>query len=399
MDTGIKNGKHHTNNISILKLLFLISVTYIVALSSFASPAGEKDWVIVIDAGHGGKDPGALGSFARESNIALAIALKTGRYIEQNVKNAKVLYTRKTDVFVELTDRAEFANKNKADLFISIHANWGASKTVRGTETYIMGLAKDDQNLEVAMKENEVILLEDDFSTKYEGFDPKSPESYIMFTLMQNIFREQSTGIASNIQSQFRDRVSRVDRGVKQAGFWVLYMTTMPSVLVETGFITNQEEEQFLTSDEGQDYLASAIFRATRDYINEIDKKSYRAGITDQPENIVQAANSGQPSEKFIDTLAVQKADTAEEIFFMVQFKISMKQLALRPENFKGIEDVREFRIDNLYKYASGKFLNLKDATEYRKKILLLYQDAFVIAVQGNKILPLQKAIELKRKK
>ena len=188
MSTGIKNGKHHTINIYNDKIDF--SFAHYSSLYQLQLPdiKNEKKWVIVIDAGHGGKDPGALGSFSYEKNIALAIALKTGEYIEKNLKNVKVIYTRKNDTFVDLRNGPNIANKNNADLFISIHANWAKSKNIQGTETYIMGLAKDEQNLEVAMKENEVILLENDYSTKYEGFDPKSPESYIMFTLMQNIF-------------------------------------------------------------------------------------------------------------------------------------------------------------------------------------------------------------------
>ena len=175
----------------------------------------DKNWVIVIDAGHGGKDPGALGSFSAEKNITLAIALKTGSYIEQNLKNVTVIYTRKTDAFVDLKDRPAIANKNNADLFISIHVNSANVKSVHGAETYVMGATKDEQNLEVAMKENEVILLENDYSTTYEGFDPKSPESYIMFSLMQNIYLRQSTSLASRIQTQYRERYDRLDRGVK----------------------------------------------------------------------------------------------------------------------------------------------------------------------------------------
>ncbi len=279
MGTDIKNGKQRTNYIHTLGfLLFLILLNFHPGLQGLS--ASEKTWIIVIDPGHGGKDPGAIGSTSREKDITLAIALKAGEYLEKNLKNVKVLYTRKSDVFVELRDRAEFANRNKADLFISIHANWAGAKNIRGTETYVMGIAKDEQNLEVAMKENEVILREDDFSTKYEGFDPKSAESYIMFASMQNIFHEQSTGLASNVQSQFKNRTGRFDRGVKQAGFWVLYMTTMPSVLIETGFITNADEEKYLASKEGQEFIASAIFRASRDYINDVDKKSNITTLT-----------------------------------------------------------------------------------------------------------------------
>ena len=159
-------------------------------------------------------------------------------------------------------DRPEIANKNKADLFISIHANWAKNKNVSGPETYIMGLAKDEDNLAVAMKENEVILLEEDYSTKYQGFDPKSPESYIIFTLTQNVYQKQSADLAMKVQTQFKERANRNDRGVRQAGFWVLFNTSMPSVLIETGFITNATEENYLNSEQGQDYLASAIYRA-----------------------------------------------------------------------------------------------------------------------------------------
>lgn len=384
METGIYNGKQYTKNIFNTKLVIILLILFTGSLQ-FITTASEKTWVIVIDAGHGGKDPGALGAASREKNITLAIALKTGEYIEQNIKNAQVLYTRKTDVFVDIKERAEFANKNKADLFISIHANWGGSKSIRGTETFVMGHTKDEQNLEVAMKENEVILLEDDFSTKYEGFDPKSPESYIMFTLMQNIFQEQSTSLASNIQSQFKNRVSRVDRGVKQAGFWVLYMTTMPSVLVETGFITHPEEEKYLTSKEGQDYLASAIFRATRDYINDVDKKS---SISTLKENLI---------APIADTSA--GSNTTDDLAFMIQITTSIDKKEIKPENFKGLADVVEIPAQDRFKYASGSFQNYPDAVLYRKKIEIIYPDAFVIAVKNNKILPLQEAMEMLKNK
>ena len=385
MGTRIKNGKLHTNNIYNLKLLLnILLITYISGLTS--AIAYEKNWVIVIDAGHGGKDPGALGSYSREKNITLAIALKTGEFIEQNVRNAKVLYTRKTDVFTDIRDRAEFANKNNADLFISIHANWAEQKYIHGTETFVMGLAKDQENLEVAMKENEVILLEDDYTTKYEGFDPKSPESYIMFTVMQNIFLEQSTSLASKMQSQFKDRVYRVDRGVKQAGFWVLYMTTMPSVLTEIGFITNLVEEKYMNSKQGQDYISSAIYRACHDYINDIDRKS---GIS---------TTRNQEPEPKSDTSARVMAGTGE-ISFMVQITTSTVKKEIRPENFKGINDVIEIDSQDRYKYATGNFIDYSDAVKYRRKIVTIFPDAFVIAVRDNKILPLQEALELKNKK
>jgi N-acetylmuramoyl-L-alanine amidase len=384
MGSVIKNDKECTNNIIALKLLCIaiLSLLFVNGPTVFAS---EKTWVIVIDAGHGGKDPGAIGSISKEKNINLAIALKTGEYLEQNLKNVRVLYTRKTDVFMELRDRPEFANKNKADLFISIHSNWISKSSIKGTETWIMGPAQDDENLEVAMKENEVILLEDDFSTKYEGFDPKSPDSYIMFTVMQNTFKTQSTWLASNIQSQFKNRAGRVDRGVKQAGFWVLYMTTMPSVLIETGFITNAEEEKFLVSKEGQDYIASAIFRAARDYINEIDKKSQISTSADADTTVA------------TDTSDAENIPVTDELRFMIQITSSTEKKELIPENFKGIKDVKEISLDSRFRYTTGSFADYFEAVEYRKKITTLYPDAFVIAVKNDKVLPLQEALKSKQ--
>lgn len=346
----------------------------------------DKTWVIVIDAGHGGKDPGALGSFSFEKNITLPVALKTGEYIEHNIKNVTVIYTRKTDTFVDIKDRANIANRYNADLFISIHANWANSKNTHGTETFIMGVDKDPQNLEVAKKENEVILLENDFSTKYEGFDPKSPESYIMFTLTQNIYQEQSTGLAYKIQTQYKDSNNRTDRGVKQAGFWVLFMTTMPSVLTETGFITNPAEEKYLNSNDGQDYIASSIFRACRDYINEIDSRSGISTVKEQ--------NSDQ---KALNTIPVSSAEG--KIEYMVQFLTASSKIDIKPENFKGLNDVFEFDSKDRFRYASGRFSEFSEAATYRKRLRDIYPDAFVIAVKDNKIVPLQQALDQEKKK
>jgi N-acetylmuramoyl-L-alanine amidase len=384
MTTGIKNGKHYAFNIHRVILFSLF-----ISVPSVSFSAGgiktEKNRVIVIDAGHGGKDPGAHGSMSREKDITLAIALKTGEYIQKNIRNVTVIYTRKDDSTVDLRDRPKIANKVNADLFISIHANWADSKKVMGAETYVMGHAKDQANLEVAMKENAVMLLEDDYSTKYEGFDPKSAESYIMFSLTQKVFQEQSTDLATKIQRQFRERVNRNDRDVKQAGFWVLYNTKMPSVLVETGFITNTAEEKYLNSKEGQDYLASSIFRACREYLNEIDSKS------------AVSLEQNDVSDLKTDTLPDVNIKT-DEIYFMVQVSTSTVKTELRPENFKGLSGITEINANDRFKYAAGTFDDYSDAANYRKLIDTLYPDAFVIAVKDNKILPLQQALEQKRK-
>lgn len=381
----IKNGKVHTINIYNIIFIFCIIVLNPYNVSG-KNIGNGKGWVIVIDAGHGGKDPGAIGSFSREKNITLAIALKTGEYIEKNIKDVTVIYTRKDDSFVDLKERANIANRNNADLFISIHANWAKSKTIHGTETFIMGLAKDDQNLEVAMKENEVILLENDHSTKYEGFDPKSPESYIMFTLMQNIYQKQSTGLASKIQSQYRSNIKRGDRGVKQAGFWVLYMTTMPSVLTETGFMTDPEEEKYLNSKEGQDNIALSIFRACNEYINEINSKSIL--FTDIPADTALREKTPVPVQP-----------SGGEISFMVQVAASKTKTDIKPENFKGLKEIYEISSQDRYKYATGKFDEYPEAVQYRKEIKNKYPDAFVIAVKDNVILPLQEALNQTKNK
>jgi len=383
MSTGIKNGKQHTFNIykAILFSLFIVTTT----ISSSAGGVKDgKNWVIVIDPGHGGRDPGALGAISREKDINLAISLKTGEYIERNIRNVTVIYTRKDDSFVELIDRPKIANKANADLFISIHTNSINSKNVMGAETWIMGYAKDQANLEVAMKENSVMLREDDFSTKYEGFNPNSSESYIMFSLTQKVFQAESTDLASKIQTEFRERVNRNDRDVKQAGFWVLYTTKMPSVLVETGFITNPTEEKYLNSKEGQDYLASAIFRACRDYLSEIGSKS---GILTEKK---------PDSDEKSDTLT-EVNQPAGETYYMVQVKTSSSKTEIKPENFKGLKDIKEMNALDHFKYVTGSFTNYSDAVQYRKKIELVYPDAFVIAVKDNKIVPLQQALDQKK--
>jgi N-acetylmuramoyl-L-alanine amidase len=227
---------------------------------------------IVIDAGHGGRDPGAVGSFSKEKDVALAIALKLGNIINENLKDVEVIYTRKTDVFIPLYERSDIANKNDADLFISIHANAQKSgNNAFGTETYIMGPHASERNLDIATKENSVILLEDNYEEKYEGFDPSSPESYILFSLYQNAYLKNSLRLADLIEDQFKNRVRRHSRGVKQAGLLVLWRSAMPSVLVEVGFMSNPIEEKYLNNDLNQTYLASAIFRAIRDYKQELE--------------------------------------------------------------------------------------------------------------------------------
>jgi N-acetylmuramoyl-L-alanine amidase len=252
-----------------LTTLFL-AITLLNSSSTIVPPEFKVD-VVVIDAGHGGKDHGTSGKIMKEKDLALKIALKVGKYIEENVPGVKVIYTRKDDRYLSLDERADIANKNKADLFICIHANANPNVRAFGTETYVMGLHKDESNLSVAKRENSVILLDENYHERYEGFDPNSPESYILFTLTQSAYQASSLSFAKKVEDQFKKRVGRVSRGVKQAGFLVLWRTTMPSVLIETGFLSNGPEEKFLASDDGQELIASGIYRAFKEYKNEVE--------------------------------------------------------------------------------------------------------------------------------
>lgn len=242
-------------------------------LASFHT-AGELDYKvkkIVIDPGHGGKDPGTSGSSSKEKDVALEIALKLGKTINEYLPDVEVIYTRDGDSFPQLNERADLANNSGADLFLSIHCNWISNPKIKGTETYVMGVHKSDDNLKIAQRENSVILLEDGYEENYDDFDPNSPESYILFSLYQSAYQESSLKLAQNIETQFKDRANRRSRGVKSAGFLVLWQTSMPSVLIETGFLSNPQEEKELNDELYQEYIASAIFRAVRDYKNDLE--------------------------------------------------------------------------------------------------------------------------------
>ncbi|WP_249414452.1 N-acetylmuramoyl-L-alanine amidase family protein [Marinifilum caeruleilacunae] len=339
---------------------------------------------VVIDAGHGGKDPGALGKTSREKDIVLNISLKLGGYIQKYFPGVKVVYTRKTDVFIPLNKRSEIANKNKADLFISIHANANNNSRIRGTETYTLGLHKTEENLAVAMKENAVMQYEDDWSTKYEGFDPNNPASYIIFNLMQGVNRDKSISMAELTEHQFKHRVGRHSRGVREAGFWVLKQVSMPSILVEVGFISNPTEEKFLKTKQGQDYLASAIFRAFRAYKDKIEQTS--GVLSKQEEN-----------EKNIAQEISEEANTAEEVEYCIQIKSSTKQIPLTARSFKNIMDIKERQVDGTYKYTVGSTSDYAEILKLQKSIRKKIKDCFVVAFYKGKRISLTKAKELQK--
>jgi len=343
-------------------LLFLMPVL------AFAQQ-GEKIQTIVIDPGHGGKDTGALGSVTQEKDLNLAVALKFGNYIKENLPDVKVVYTRDTDVFVELNERAAIANSNNADVFISIHCNsTEGTTTANGAETFVMGESKNEKNLEVAKKENAAILLEDN-TDAYDNFDPNSTEAYILFSLSQSLYQSQSLNLADKVQKQFANKVGRHDRGVQQAGFLVLWKTSMPSILVELGFINNTKEEQFLNSERGQTQMALALYRAFESYKREFESENHVSSKSGNNEN------SAKPTVK---------GDT----YFTVQFSSLNKKVPVTDQAFKGVKEIEVYEYNGLYRYVSGRFLTKAEAVARQNEVRNLgFTDAFIIAfVDGERV-------------
>ncbi len=362
--------------------------------------SAQKVNTIVLDAGHGGHDTGALGKNSREKDIALAIVLKLSDYIHKNMKDVKVILTRKDDTFVELYRRARIANENNADLFISVHCNSTKSPYAYGVETFVMGLHKSDANLAVAKAENAAILLEDNYVEKYDGFDPNSPEGNIFFSMMQNAFLDKSLDFAGSVQHQLVDVLRMPNRGVKQAGFLVLYKTAMPGVLIETGFLSNPKEEKNLLSDNGQDEIAQAIFNALFNYKNQIEKNSIvrenvdtlAAGksITDNSKNTVNSRLGNAPT----------KPDSPEVVSFRVQFALYSKAKPVDSKLFSGIDDLKMYYHGGSYKYTSGDFNTMEDALQRRKEMITKgYKDAFVVAFKGDERITNDEARRLTEKK
>lgn len=366
---------------SIYKPLNIVGFVFLFILIHFPALAQEKkQFTVVIDPGHGGKDSGALGKISKEKDIVLSISLKLGKLIQENLPLVKVIYTRSTDVFIELNKRAEIANNNHADLFISIHANSIKKPSIYGTETFVMGLHKTSGNLEVAMKENAVIELEEDYSAKYQGYDPNSAESFIIFSLMQNTFIDQSLKLASIIQTEFSEKAQRANRGVKQAGFLVLWNTTMPSVLIETGFLSHTQEEKFMTSEQGQNILSSAIYRAVKNYINQIN-----------PFNEQQQVFSHPPFQK---NDSIPAPPTDNKIYFKIQITSSSNQVQGNEMVFKGLSNIEELFLDNMYKYTYGNCNTFKEIKKLQKDILEKFPDSFIIAIKNGERMQLNEAIK-----
>ncbi len=369
-------------------------------ITAYAQPS-QKEGVhtVVIDAGHGGHDPGNLGTRrykTTEKDIALLVALKVGSYIQENFKDVKVIYTRSTDVFVDLQERAKIANRAEADLFISIHCDAFTKSSVSGATSLVMGQNHDDDNLRVAMRENSVIYLEENYEEKYEGFDPNNPSSYIAFSVYQGAFMLQSVSFAQKVQDQFRTRVGRKDRGVKQQPLMVTKMAVMPSVLIELGFLTNPTEEDFLNSEKGQSYMASAIYRAFKEYKEEREQFHLEIAPATPPVQTKPAPTPVQPKigtenksvEKTPSSEPTIKQVDTKEVYYCVQLATSGIKKELFPQNFKGVEGVRFYEDGGLYKYIVGQTTNLKTAEALKMKMKDAgFKDAFVVALaDGNRI-------------
>ena len=374
---------------------------------------------VVIDAGHGGHDPGNTGTGRykkSEKDISLEVALQLGEYIERAYENVDVIYTRKEDKFVTLKGRTTIANKADADLFLSIHCNSAANKEAFGTETFVMSMTKIAANLELAKRENSSILLEENYEQTYEGFNPDSPESLIARSIAQSVYLDQSLTLSAHIQEQYRERVSRRDRGVKQAPYWVISFTTMPSVLTELGFLTNKGEEDFLNSENGKVYMASAIYRAFKQYKAEVegveisthDFEKEIPEVSDATTPVVEVKQKEKPAQKPEEkkeksTVKEEKKETpkkvnAEPVYYKIQLMASSNPIDLKPENFNGLEDVKSYQVEGLYKYTVGEVMDYKKAVSLQRTVREnAFPKAFITAFYKGERIGLSKALEISR--
>ena len=383
--------------------------------------AANKRFTLVIDPGHGGPDAGALGTISKEKNINLAVALRFGKYVEQNLPEVRVIYTRKTDVFIPLNERANIANRANADLFISVHTNaLPAGKIARGFETYTLGMHRAKDNLDVAMRENSVISMEKDYQQRYQGFDPRSSESYIIFEFIQGKNMERSVELARMIQRSVCDGANRPDKGVHQAGFLVLRETSMPGCLIELGFITTPDEERLLNNDSRVDDIARGIYEAFAKYKNKYDRSvsvPYRAKDSEEV-NIPKIVPDQEPAPKTrVVTRGkqpkreeatpeqpkrvekkVKKAEVADAPVFKLQIFVGSRNLRKGDAHFKGETDYDSFQEGNLVKYTLGASTNYNEIYRLRKEKLDKFPEAFIIAFKNGQKYDVNQAIrELKQ--
>lgn len=346
---------------------------------------------VVLDAGHGGDDPGAVRFGNKEKDIALSVVLKAGALLEKQA-DVEVVYTRKTDVFIGLQQRANIANKAKANLFVSVHVNSVSSPTPFGTETYVMGMSKNKSNLEVAKKENSVIFLETDYKTRYGGYDPNAPETMIGLKLSQEEHRDQSIALASKIQDGFTNGMKRYNRGVKEGPLWVLSQSYMPSVLVEIGFISNQNESKFLATEHAQNEFAKTIAQAILQY-----KREFYGGpdvvLTSQPATEVKIKEESTQTSPKTQEAPTSPSVTSSGIVFKVQLAASGTKMALTPSNFKGLEPISAIQENNIFKYLYGNFSTLEEAKSAQAEAKTKgYEQAFIVPFKEGRRISMQEA-------
>lgn len=400
------------------KVTLVLAIMCMLALDVFGA---NGRFTLVIDAGHGGHDAGAMGAKSKEKDINLTVALAFGKYVENNMPDVRVIYTRKTDVFIPLMERANIANKAGADLFISVHTNaLPAGKIARGFETYSLGMHRAKDNLDVAMRENSVISMEKGYQQTYQGFDPKSSESYIIFEFIQGKNMERSLDIARMIQRSVCSGANRPDKGVHQAGFLVLRETAMPSCLIELGFITTPDEEELLNTSSRVDDIAKAIYQGFMQYKNKYDKRvsvPYRAETEEKQEmptiipdtykkaDTVRKADTVSRPDAVKKTVVAGKTETvkkpvASAAVFKVQILVSSRVLRKGDSHFKGETDYDSYQEGGMVKYTMGSSANYNEIYRLRKSLLEKFPEAFIIAFKDGQKYDVNQAIrEFKQNK
>lgn len=347
------------------------TLTIILVLLCTLSMMAAKGYTVVLDAGHGGKDPGAVGKFSQEKDLNLSLVLKMGELLKAQYPDLNIVYTRSTDVFIPLQTRADIANKNNADLFISIHTNASENKNSKGVETFILGTEKAEKNLDVAMRENAVMKLESDYKTTYQGFDPNSIDSYIMFELMQNNFMDQSLQFATQVQKHFVGHLNRSDRGVQQASFWVLLKTACPAILFEMGFISNAEEEKYLNADSTMDNMATALVNAFAAY-------THRQEIKKVEKPVVAKAEPAKPDTLITpNTQNTPITPTSPQTYYALQVSASRAPLDASDPQLKGI--VCESRkVGDWYKYYAIIDTDREKVVAKQNELKQLFPDCWI---------------------
>lgn len=359
------------------KVLIYIVLSLLVISPALAKGVPDKPFTVVIDAGHGGKDPGAIGKIALEKNLNLDVALLTGKMIKEQFPDVNVVYTRQTDIFLPLQKRADIVNSNSADLFICIHTNSSESKAAEGVETFILGTEKMDKNLDVAMRENSVIKLEADYQTAYQGFDPNSIDSYIMFELMQNAYMDQSLQFATLVQRQFVEKLHRAERGVRQAAFWVLLKSACPSILLEMGFISNPAEEKYLASEKGQRDMAQSLCNAFAQFTHRTASAKATSVETQYPVPMQDTVRTASPDSVAVSPAAAEKKNTT----YAIQILASRTPVSDKDARLHGLK-CQCLQVDGWYKYYYGESADREAVVRTQKEVRKQFPDCWIIKLE-----------------